>query len=292
MNWQELILSVRHRLSAVKTEDVMRDLRILAAHVIEVDASRMTLHMHDDVSANQRELFEALVDGRSAHMPISKLIKRRLFWGREFSVDFDVLDPRADTETLIAACLELKLKTNVLDLGTGSGAIGLTLAAEWPRANVLCTDISEGALTIARQNMNQIGVADTVRFQVSDWFDKVIGTYDLIVSNPPYISLDEWQTLDLEVQFDPKIALTDNGDGLSAYRIIAAQAGAYLEKGGHLIVEIGHQQGRAVQALFDVAGFTQVKCLPDMAGRDRVVSGLWSGEHAFAVQNYRVFSRV
>ncbi len=292
MTWQELILSVRHRLSQIKTEDVMRDLRILAAHVLEIDASRMTLHMQESVSANQRELFEALVDGRASNMPISKLIKRRLFWGREFTVDFDVLDPRADTETLIAACLALEPQSCVLDLGTGSGAIGLTLAAEWPRAKVLCTDISEEALAIARQNMNQIGVADAVRFLVSDWFDKVIGTYDLIVSNPPYISLEEWRTLDPEVQFDPRIALTDEADGLSAYRIITAQAGAYLEKGGHLIVEIGHQQGRAVEALFDAAGFTQIKCLPDMAGRDRVVCGLWNAPHARAVQNYRGFSRL
>lgn len=277
MIWQELILAVRHRLSRVKTEDVMRDLRILAAHVSQLDASRMTLHMHDEVTEKQREHFKLLVDRRMSNMPISKIIQKRLFWGREFDVDLNVLDPRGDTETLIAACLKLGPQDKVLDLGTGSGAIGLTLAAEWPLADVMCTDISDEALDVARLNMKSFGVADGVRLLRSDWFGAVEGRFDLIVSNPPYIALEEWDGLDFEVRgFDPRVALTDEADGLSCYRVIVAQAGAYLEKDGYLMVEIGHTQGRAVQDLYDAAGFTQITCLPDMAGRDRVVSGVWA----------------
>ena len=277
MIWQELILAVRHRLSRVKSEDVMRDLRILAAHVLQVDASRMTLHMHDEVTEKQREHFNLLIDERMSNMPISKIIQKRLFWGREFGVDLNVLDPRGDTETLIAACLKLGPQDKILDLGTGSGAIGLTLAAEWPRGDVMCTDISDKALDVARLNMKNFGVADGVRLLRSDWFGAVEGRFDLIVSNPPYIALEEWDALDFEVRgFDPRVALTDESDGLSCYRVIVAQAGDYLEMGGHLMVEIGHNQRRAVQDLFDAAGFTQITCLPDMAGRDRVVSGVWT----------------
>lgn len=277
MIWQELVLVVRHRLSRVKTEDVMRDLRILAAHVLQVDASRMTLHMHDKVTEKQREHFNLLIDERMSNMPISKIIQKRLFWGREFDVDLNVLDPRGDTETLIAACLKLGPQDKILDLGTGSGAIGLTLAAEWPRGDVMCTDISDKALDVARLNMKNFGVADGVRLLRSDWFGAVEGRFDLIVSNPPYIALEEWDALDFEVRgFDPRVALTDESDGLSCYRVIVAQAGDYLEMGGHLMVEIGHNQRRAVQDLFDAAGFTQITCLPDMAGRDRVVSGVWT----------------
>ena len=277
MIWQELILAVRHRLSRVKSEDVMRDLRILAAHVLQVDASRMTLHMHDEVTEKQREHFNVLVAERMSNMPISKIIQKRLFWGREFGVDLNVLDPRGDTETLIAACLKLGPQDKILDLGTGSGSIGLTLAAEWPRGDVMCTDISDEALDVARLNMKSFGVAGCVRLLRSDWFGAVEGRFDLIVSNPPYIALEEWDALDFEVRgFDPRVALTDEADGLSCYRVIVAQAGDYLEMGGHLMVEIGHNQGRAVQDLFDAAGFTQITCLPDMAGRDRVVSGLWA----------------
>ena len=277
MIWQELVLVVRHRLSRVKTEDVMRDLRILAAHVLQVDASRMTLHMHDEVTEKQREHFNLLIDERMSNMPISKIIQKRLFWGREFDVDLNVLDPRGDTETLIAACLKLGPQDKILDLGTGSGAIGLTLAAEWPRGDVMCTDISDKALDVARLNMKNFGVADGVRLLRSDWFGAVEGRFDLIVSNPPYIALEEWDALDFEVRgFDPRVALTDESDGLSCYRVIVAQAGDYLEMGGHLMVEIGHNQRRAVQDLFDAAGFTQITCLPDMAGRDRVVSGVWT----------------
>ncbi|MGB7318831.1 MAG: peptide chain release factor N(5)-glutamine methyltransferase [Planktotalea sp.] len=274
---QDLMLSLRQRLSDVPSDDVMRDLRILAAHALGIEPSRMTLHMHDQVSDDVRARLETLVQARARCTPISKIIQKRQFWGRSFAVDLNVLDPRGDTETLIAACLELGPQARVLDLGTGSGAIGLTLAAEWPGAKVVCTDISERALAVARSNMKAIEVEKTVTLIRSDWFETVSGQFDLIVSNPPYIALEEWIDLDVEVrEFDPRIALTDEGDGLGAYRVLSAQAGAHLRDGARLIVEIGHQQGAAVQQLFEENGFTEIQCLQDMAGRDRVVCGIWA----------------
>ena len=112
----------------------------------------------------------------------------------------------------------------------------------------------------------------------SDWFESVVGRFDLIVSNPPYIALDEWRGLDKDVRnFDPRIALTDEGDGLGAYREIIAAAGGYLHIGGCLMVEIGWTQGADVSTLFDDAGFREIKCLPDMVERDRVIMGVWTG---------------
>ena len=278
MTLQEWMPELRARLSHVRTDDTMRDIRILAAHALGVPPSRMTLHMHDELSDDVKRHLEVLIDARCAQTPISKILQKRSFWGREFAVDINVLDPRPDTETLIAAALELGKQKHVLDLGTGTGIIGLTLAAEWPQAEVMCTDISEQALSVARANCDALGLSDRAKLTTSDWFEAITGTFDLIVSNPPYIALDEWDGLDFEVRnFDPRLALTDEADGLSAYRVLTKQAGAFLNVGGYLMVEIGYQQGQAVQALFEATKFTQIKCLPDMAGRDRVVMGRWNG---------------
>lgn len=275
---QDLILAAKPRLSHVKTDSVMRDLRILAAHALAITPSRLTLHMRDDVSEAFVEKFDTLVERRATFMPIAKIIQKRQFWGRDFKVDMNVLDPRGDTETLISACLARGPQARILDLGAGSGAIGLTLAAEWPSARVVCTDISRDALTVARQNGEAFGLTDRVTFESSDWFETVDGQFDLIVSNPPYIALKEWDALDIDVrEFDPRQALTDESDGLSAYRIITAQAEAYIVQDGCLMVEIGYQQGDAVQSLFETGKFTDIQCFQDMAGRDRVVSGIFAG---------------
>lgn len=278
MTLQEWMPALCAKLSAVPTDDTVRDIRVLAAHAMGVEPSRMTLHMHDELSEVVKSRLSEMVEKRLLCMPVSKIIERRMFWGRSFSVNEDVLDPRGDTETLIAAALELGPKARVLDLGTGSGAIALTLAAEWTHAEVVATDVSDAALRIAGQNAEAFGVAGRVDLRRSDWFGNVEGLFDLIVSNPPYIGLEEWDGLDVEVRdFDPRIALTDESDGLSAYRVIAAGAGAYLHIGARLLVEIGWSQSADVSKLFDDAGFREIECLPDMAGRDRMIMGVWAG---------------
>ena len=265
VTWQALLQRASGRIDA-------RDARALAAFAAGIAPGRMTLHMHDKVDAAANARFEAAVDARAAGRPVSKILGARLFWGRSFRVTDDVLDPRGDTETLIAACLELKAPRRGLDLGTGSGAIGLTLAAEWPDAQVVCTDVSEAALAVAGGNARALGVADRVQLLRSDWFADVRGQFDLIVSNPPYIALSEWDALDLDVrEFDPRQALTDEGDGLSAYRTILAGAPAVLAPDGTLAFEIGWQQGPDVAQLCRARGFADVQVLPDLAGRDRCV---------------------
>ena len=182
-----------------------------------------------------------------------------------------MLDPRPETEILVAAALELEWD-RVLDLGTGSGAILISLLAARATSTGLGTDLSEAALAVARENAAFLG--PRADFIESDWFSAVVGRFDLVVSNPPYIARDEIAGLAPEVRdWEPRLALTDDGDGLGAYRVICADAPAHLVPGGHLMVEIGPQQGQAVMALMRDAGLVETRILPDLDGRDRVICG-------------------
>ena len=163
----------------------------------------------------------------------------------------------------------------MLDLGTGSGCILLSLLAERPLATGLGTDLSPAALEVAAQNAEALGVAKRTKLMQSDWFANVAGRHDLILSNPPYIAASEMPELAPELAHEPRLALTDEGDGLSAYRAITAGAGAHLVPGGWLMVETGWTQGAQVAAMVRQAGFEEVHLRPDLDGRDRVVLGRW-----------------
>ncbi len=262
------------RLKTAETPDPARDARLLLAHAAGLAPDRLTLHLDDPLTDPAR--FEELLDARIRRQPVSQIIGKRLFWGRWFTVTSDVLDPRPETEILIATALQDPFE-RVLDLGTGTGAIVLTLLAERPAARGLGTDLSSAALAVATANAVALGLAERVELCQSDWFEVVEGMFDLIVSNPPYIPEGEIATLAPETRdWEPRMALTPGGDGLDAYRRIAANAGAHLSPGGRLIVEFGAGQGAAVACLLTQAGFAQVRLIPDMDGRDRVASALWA----------------
>ena len=219
------------------------------------------------------DTYLAKVAQRASRMPLSQVLGYRDFYKHRFIVTRDVLDPRPDTETLIETALRAPF-TRLLDLGTGSGCILLSLLAEQPAATGLGTDISKAALDVAGQNATALGLTGRAAFIQSNWFANVTGQFDLIVSNPPYISASEMDDLQPEVRlFEPRGALTDEADGLSAYRIIACNAQSRLVTGGRLIFEIGPSQGAVVSALFESAGFTDIQVIPDLDGRNRVVSG-------------------
>lgn len=219
------------------------------------------------------DTFDALVARRAAHEPLSHLLGYRDFYKHRFNVTSDVLDPRPDTETLIEAALAVPFAT-VLDLGTGSGCILLSLLAERRDAEGTGTDLSDKALAVAGQNADVLGVQTQVTFVQSDWFTNVTGTFDLIVSNPPYIAADEMAGLQPDVRdHEPRMALTDEGDGLSCYRKIIAVAPDYLTDDGYVMVEIGPTQAAAVSAMFAAKGFAQIDVIQDLDGRDRVVCG-------------------
>jgi len=253
--------------------DAPRDTRRLMAACMDVPVDRLLLHSQDPIGDVTAAAFAAMVQLRLDHVPVSRIIGRRTFFGRAFTISNDVLDPRPETEVLIVQALSSPFQT-CLDLGTGSGAIAITLLAENPQARVLATDVSSDALHIAARNAQQIGVDARLSLLESDWFAQVDGTFDLIVSNPPYIAAEEMAELSRDVrEHDPHIALTDHADGLTAYRKITAGAAAHLAPKGRLIVEIGPTQGRQVAQMFTDAGFADVQIIPDFDGRDRVVCG-------------------
>ncbi|MDA1153755.1 MAG: peptide chain release factor N(5)-glutamine methyltransferase [Proteobacteria bacterium] len=230
--------------------------------------------------AGDSAAFAALVARRAARAPLSHLLGYRDFYVHRFIVTPDVLDPRPDTEAIVAAALADPF-TRVLDLGTGSGCILLSLLAARAQATGLGVDLSDAALAVAAQNRSALGLDQRATLVRSDWFAAVTGSFDLIVSNPPYIAAAEMAGLQPEVRLhEPHLALTDGADGLSCYRIIAAGAGAHLAPAGRLIVEIGPTQASAVSALFRAAGFTDLRVIPDLDGRDRGIEGRWGAAAA------------
>lgn len=274
MSWGLALRDAVARLAAAGVPDAPRDARLLLAHARGVRPDRVSLHLADPVAADDLARFDALIAARAARTPVSHLTGQRLFWGRSFAVTPDVLDPRPETETLVALALQAPFD-RVLDLGTGSGCILLSLLADRPQAIGVGADLSPAALQVAQRNADRLGVAGRAAFVLSDWCAGVQGSFDLIVSNPPYIAAAELADLSPEVRdHEPHLALTDGHDGLTAYRALAAQTPAHLGPGGRILMEIGAGQGAAVTDLMRRAGFRAVSCHPDLDGRDRVVSAL------------------
>lgn len=256
-------------------EGAARDARWLLAYALDVPQDRLTLALHELTTQAQAARFRAAIAARARHQPVAQITGRRLFWGRVFRVTPDVLDPRPETETLIETALAEPFH-HVLDLGTGSGAILVTLLAECPHATGTAVDLSPAALQVAQGNAQALGVAARADFRLSDWCANVDGQFDLIVSNPPYIGAGELDQLAPETRdWEPHMALVPagcDGSGLDAYRAIAAQAPQHLAPGGRLVVEIGLGQGPDVLALFAAAGLREGSLLDDLSGRPRIVA--------------------
>lgn len=259
------------RLRAAGVDDPARDARVLLAHAARIEASRVTLIAPEELAPEIEDRYEQLVSLRAVRVPVSHLIGEREFYGRRFKISPEVLDPRPETETLIEAALAEPF-SRILDLGVGSGCILVTLLAERQEATGVGVDLSEGACLQASANAVMHRVQTRAEILQSDWFQSVRGRFDLIVSNPPYIALDEMEGLAEEVRrHEPEMALSDGGDGLGAYRRIAQGVGAHLSPGGRLMVEIGPTQAAAVIALFAQAGLVGARVVRDLDGRDRVV---------------------
>ena len=267
----EALASAASRLRAAGVADPVRDARVLLAHAAKVDAARITLIAPEDLAPEIEERFDHLVSLRAVRVPVSHLIGEREFYGRRFKVSRDVLDPRPETETLIEAALANPFDT-VLDLGVGSGCILVTLLAEREAARGVGTDLSEAACLQASANAVLHNVQARTDIRQSDWFSRITERFDLITCNPPYLSAEEMDAVQPELaEHEPRMALTDEGDGLSAYRVLAEQAGKHLVPGGRLLAEIGWQQDAAVQMIFEKAGWGHVSLVPDLDGRNRVV---------------------
>ncbi|WP_397608169.1 peptide chain release factor N(5)-glutamine methyltransferase [Silanimonas sp.] len=253
------------------------DAELLLAHVLGKDRTWLFTHAGDPLDDAAALRFEALVERRRAGEPVAYLVGQRGFWRFDLEVTPDTLIPRADTECLVEqalARLPNDRPLRLLDLGTGTGAIALALANERPRAGVVAVDLSPGAAAVARRNALRVGVAERVEVREGAWFAPVAGErFDLIASNPPYIEDDDPHLAEGDLRFEPRSALASGADGLDDLRLIVRDAPAHLRPGGWLLVEHGWQQGTAVRALFDAAGFNDIGTVGDLEGRDRVTLG-------------------
>lgn len=269
-----MLRAVTEDLRAAGIDSAPQDARHLVALATGLPASRLTVESHAPVTHDHWQILGDVLPDRLARKPLSHILRRRAFWRHDFEVTPHVLDPRPETEMLVEQALAGSF-LSILDLGTGSGCILASLLDERPAAQGVGVDLSDAALDVARRNAQKIGVADRTTFVTSDWYTRVQGRYDLIVSNPPYIALNEMSGLAPELAHEPRIALTDEQDGLSAYRAIVAGAPRHLRPNGRLVVEIGPTQADAVRDLFLANGLETVTIHPDLDGRDRVVSGVF-----------------
>jgi release factor glutamine methyltransferase len=253
------------------------DAEVLLAHALGVRRLDLYLQYDKPVLADERAGYRALVLRRSRErVPVSLLIGEKEFWSLSFKVTGDVLTPRPDTEVLVEAALarmpDLERAWRVLDVGTGSGAIALSLARERPNARIVATDVSPEALQIARLNADELQVGESVRFREGSLFDPVRGErFELIVSNPPYLARSIAESLDPELAHEPELALFGGDDGYAVLRPFAAGVAEMLEPGGWAAVEVDPGQVEAVSGWLAEAGLIEVEALRDLAGRPRVV---------------------
>lgn len=221
-------------------------------------------------------LFEEYIDKRAAHIPLQHIIGKAYFYGYEFEVNGDVLVPRQDTEILVGEVMKVARSGDyILDMCTGSGCIGITIAKKFPEVKVLGIDVSEKALAVAEKNKHNLE-ADNIDFMLSDLFEKLNQdiTFNIIASNPPYIPTKVIDGLQDEVRLhDPILALDGSEDGLKYYRNISSEAGKYLEPDGWLCFEIGAEQALDVSDIMEREGFRNITVIKDLAGLDRVVMG-------------------
>lgn len=289
---KELIKIGENQLAEAGVMDAAIDAKLLYQYVDKLDTVGLMMHWQDILQDNTCEAYLSLIERRASGEPLQYITGTQEFMGLEFKVTPAVLIPRQDTETMVEDAMELLEKgtvrgetyakagglTDVLDLCCGSGAIGVSLAKLCPKTKVTCSDISEDALAVAKENAKSNGAK--VKFEKSDLFAAFCGTlgkkkFDLIISNPPYIKSEVIPTLQTEVKdHEPMMALDGGEDGLDFYRLIAEQSVNHLSKAGVLMMEIGHDQGEDVCDLLRATErFEQVACLKDLAGRERIVIG-------------------
>jgi len=244
--------------------------------VLDVPRAWLIAHDTDPLDARDLAAYRALEARRIAGEPMAYILGRREFWGREFSVTPDVLIPRPETELLVECGLRAVAGVRaprVLDLGTGSGVVAISIALDRPDAQVRAVDCSAGALAVAEMNARALGAK--LLFSLGNWYDSQLdsGHYDLIVSNPPYIDSRDSHLVQGDLRFEPRGALTDGEDGLAALRTIVRGAPAHLLPGGALCVEHGWDQAAAVRGLFLSSGFSDVASLRDLADIERLTWG-------------------
>ena len=273
MTLRQHLIDAKARLVAagIETSEAARDALLLAMHA--TGWSRAAIHARDtdppppDFAAT----YGSLIDRRTRREPIAYITGVREFWNRDFAVSPAVLIPRPETELIIEEARSFVFG-RAADIGTGSGCLAVTLAAEFPRAQFVATDISPAALSVAMANAERHKVGDRIECRETRYLDGVTGPFDLIVSNPPYVTDAEYASLAPEVHFEPRNALAAGPEGLDDIRNVLAAASRSLSPGGMLLMEIGHRQADAVSELLGgITSLTLTRISPDLQGIPRVV---------------------
>lgn len=270
--------AARGRLKDAGIESPAIDARLLLEAAAGASRTEIITDPYRLVTPEQAAALNGFLDRRIAREPVSHILGRKGFWKIMLNVTADVLTPRPDTETVVEAALrdwpEAEAR-NILDLGVGSGAILLSILADRPAAKGLGIDVSEEALAVARENAANLGLAGRLALLRGDWTTGLgEASFDMVVSNPPYIPTSDISTLEPEVRdHDPHLALDGGADGLDAYRVLAPEILRVLKPEGRFLVEIGYDQSAQVEALFVAAGAVEVSTLKDLSDRHRVVWG-------------------
>ncbi|MBT5766485.1 MAG: peptide chain release factor N(5)-glutamine methyltransferase [Kordiimonadaceae bacterium] len=267
---------IEARLRKKGIEEAPLDARLLISHIIPVTEIDFAINADQTVSNEQQNLIDILVQKREKRIPMSQIFGEKEFWSLSFKVTRDTLTPRPDSETLIEVALnefeDKNATLSILDLGTGSGCLLLTLLSELKNATGLGIDVSASAIKVANENATNLSLNNRATFLKSDWFEKLSKTkkFDFIIANPPYIGLNEKPELTPEVcEHEPYSALFAGEEGLDDYRIIAADISSYMSEKSIIILEIGYRQSSAVKDIFEQKGFKNINVFQDLGGRDR-----------------------
>lgn len=273
---QQSLRGAKHQLMLI-ADDPMLEAEILLAHAINQSRSYLHAWPENTLSDDQVKRFTECVQRRCTHEPIAYITGHREFWSLDFLVTKDTLIPRPETELLVESVLALyseeSVQIKVADLGTGSGAIALTLAHERPTWQIYATDASENALQVASKNAQRLAL-ENIYFCQGNWCTALPSdSFDVIVSNPPYISEVEWEMVAEGLHFEPRMALVSSSDGLDAIQILSHSAKLFLKPTGYILIEHGFLQGAAVRKLFAAAGYSHIHTIRDLARQERVTIG-------------------
>lgn len=270
---EEALSRATRRLAEAGVETARLDARLLLASVDGMSASAVLLDPGRVLAADVESAFDQLVERRARREPVSRILGRREFWSLDFAISLATLDPRPDSETLVEAALaqfEPEPRRRVLDLGTGTGCLLLSVLSERPKWVGLGIDIAEEAVAVARANARTLELSERAHFQTGDWGKGLAGTFDLILSNPPYIPSSEIAGLSPEVtSFDPLRALDGGTDGLDAYRALAPTLLRLLTPQGRAVIELGKGQVAAIAGIMEAAGLRALERRQDLAGVER-----------------------
>ena len=273
---QDKLISAKKTLSEAGIGTAFLDAELLLAYSLEKNREFIIGHPEYKLSIEEQKSFDDIIGRRIKREPVAKIIGKKEFWGREFVVSQKTLDPRPDSETIIYSVFELypdrKSNIKIMDLGTGSGCLLLTLLAEYPYASGIGIDISEEALNVAKTNADKLGLAKRGSFVLNNWTEGISGKFDLIISNPPYIKNSDIEHLEPEVSgYDPYLALAGGVDGLDCYKFIAPAVRHFLNENGHIVFEFGMGQENDIRNIIENSGMKFISFKSDMAGLPRCI---------------------